>query len=815
MPLPGKRYYFLLFFIILGFAFISISVITSRGYFPWGPDSWGHLLKSKVLYDNFLKGNLYPLYTDLWYNGVQPFRYWAPLCYYLLLFGQLLTNGDIVLAYYIFMGFIFTTGAFGWILWIRKIQSKKLVLILSLLWFFLPDNLSIFFAAGNLPRVVCNTIFPYLFYFFLDYIEERRKRSLFGIFICMFLISLGHLMIAAMTGITLFFYSIWYSYVNKKLVQGLEVIAIAILGITLTGLWFYPALQGGMLAMDQDAVLEFTKMLTYPISESLNPFFRDRNIACFYFGISIFFISLIGLIFSNKKSRVGFGITLIIFLGTTKAFLPFTSKIPMSQIFWMMRFTPLAMASFFTALLNWKALKKKMLTLFIIFIAIDCLFAFKAIGYGRPLPETKNDLDTAISLSTQKVAMLDLSEFGSYPSYYLSYNDQGKKIGQLYGWAFQGAETSPNIVSINSAIEKGWYTYVFDRCLEMGADTLVVKKNVIKDSTEFLEDALKIGYEKKLESEFSYILKLPVDYNFATTTTYDGLGIGKYAVNISYMFPKFEVGKSVYIDDYSESKLSNYKVLYLSGFKYRNKLNAENLVKNISEKGTKVIIDLTNADSDVYSSRSEFLGVISQPVKFQYNFPTLNLAGEDIDLSPIPKKYPEWNTLYLENLDAAYGKSIFEKQLLDFEGTKINDNIHFIGFNLPFFALETEDENILHVLEKLTDLKVHDVPDRKLVKISITNDINKISIKSDEKNTILPIANLDAFEPLNGSYDRTNNLILSQDKVLDIKIIYPYFYQGLLISILGLLAFIALYVFYFRKLIHCKGEINSNAEKIL
>ncbi len=796
--------------IIIISAIVTILGITYRGYYPWGPDAWGHLFKSKVLYDSVSNGSPYPLYTDLWYNGVPPFRYWAPLCYYLILLFELMTKGNVITAYYLFMGLIFMVGAFGWILWGKKTGRLKLGIILALMWFFLPDNLSIFIAAGNLPRVTANTVFPYLFFSFWTYMEKRSKGSLFGIYLCMLLITLSHLMIAAMAGIAMFIYVMWYCYTNKKLVQGCEIIGIAILGIVSAGVWFYPALKGGMLAMNQEAVLEFTKMLTYPITESLNPFFRDKNIEGFYFGISIFVVDVIGLIFGNKKSRIGFGVTLIIFLGTTKAFLPFTSKMPMSQMFWMMRFTPLAMASFFTGIFLWTKLKKKFLIIFIGFIIIDCAWGFKAIGHGNPLSEIKGDLDQAITISNQKIAMLDLSEFGSYPSYYISYNDENKKIGQVYGWAFQGAETSPNIISINSAIETEWYSYVLDRSLELGADTLVVKKNDIKDEEKFFDAASKVGYEKESESEFSWILKYPVDHSFGTKAEYTGFGIGKYAVNISYMFPQFEIGKSDYIDDYSESYLSKYKVIYLSGFEFKNRDKAEEIIKNISQKGTKVIIDLTGADTSVYSSRSEFLEVRAQPVKFNNNFPSLNINNESFDFPEIPEEYHDWNTNYLENLDTVEGKSIFKDQIINFLGTKINDNIHFIGFNIPFYALETNDDRAIKILENLTDMNVGDVPERKIVNVKTENRKNQIFIESDEKNTIIPIANLDAFAYTQGSSTRVNNLILSNDKELDIKITYPYFIQGTLITVFGLIMLILSYKFYFKKLFKaCQGGDTS------
>ena len=58
-------------------AVILVNYIQEQGIYPTGFDVFGHLFKSNLLYENIKEGNLYPLYTNLWYNGLQPFRYWA------------------------------------------------------------------------------------------------------------------------------------------------------------------------------------------------------------------------------------------------------------------------------------------------------------------------------------------------------------------------------------------------------------------------------------------------------------------------------------------------------------------------------------------------------------------------------------------------------------------------------------------------------------------------------------------------------------------------------------------------------------------
>ena len=788
-------------YLLFGFAAVTaISVflffwITRNGVNPWGSDSWGHLFKARLLYDKVMSGDMLPRYSDLWYNGTQPFRYWAPLPYYVLLLFDIFTKGNIVAAYNVFIIFAFVFGAAGWILCGSKLKNSRLALVLAILWFFLPDNLRVLFSEGNIPRVMVTILFPFLLAGVLDYLENRSRKALLLIFASMFLITLCHAMISAMVGITLFLYVSWYGIRFERSKRSFIVLATALLGILLSGVWLYPALNGGMLSLSQEAVIEAVKQLTYPISQSLNPLIRlAENREAFYFGISIFAISIIGLVFGDRKSKIGFGVTLLIFAGTTKAFLPIISKIPMSQLFWMWRFTPLAMGIFFISLLLWKKLRKEILLVMLIVLVVDSAFSFKVLAFDVKTPDIEKDFSIAANVATQRIATLDLSEFGSFPSYYINFNKNKKTMEQVFGWAYQGAETAPNLSWLNIAIEKGWYSYLFDRCLELGADTLVAKKDKINDVEKFLKTANDAGYERIGETDDSIILKYPVEYAFATSVKYEGLGIGRYASNIAFIFPQFEVGNSEYIDDYSEEKLLRYKTIYLSGFKYRDRQMAENIVKKLSESGVRFVIDMTSAESDIFTSRASFLEVMAQPVEFKGKYPKLNINGEGKELGKMPEEYSSWRTMYLENLDNLNGDALFQNQYMAFLGTKYNDNLVFIGFNLPFFAVETKDGNAIEILEYVTKLKAYQTPQRDIVKIYIKENKNSISIKTEKEGVVTGIAFLDAFESMDGRMDEVHNLIYMNGKELSLKIVHPYLVPGLVVSFVGFAGFLILYI---------------------
>lgn len=770
---------------------LLISFITSKGNYPWGSDTWGHLFKSHLLYKEAMKGNLYPVYTDLWYNGVQPFRYWAPLPYYILMFFEVITKGNTLLSYNLFIIFTFIFGALGWVLLGKKTGRNNFALLLALLWFFMPDNARVLFAEGNIPRVLVTNIFPYLLFFLWDYVERRRKKSIVMISVCMFLITLSHAMISAMVAITITLFIVIYGSYAKKLKVSLEAILSVAIGIGVSGFWLYPALKGGIVSMDSDAASEVMKGLTYPLLQTLNPYMRFSNPEIYYFGLSVFLIALIGVIFGSKKSKAGFLVCLLILAGTTTALLFLFKKIPMSQLFWMMRFTPLAYGVFFMGLLLWEKRRRVVTFIIALILTADCWVSVKTLCFDVPKPNNLiNAVEPTVNSVVQRVAMLDSSEFGSFPSDFLAFNGSSKVVSQVYGWAWQGAKTANNIVWINTALEKGWYTFMFDRCLELGADTLVVKKDKVSDKNDFFTKASIEGYTLVDESPLSYTFKYPVNSQFGTKVTYTGIAIGNYASNLSYIFPNFQVGESEYLDFYTIDQLEKYKVLFLSGFKYNDRLKAEGMVKELSEKGIKVLIDMTGTESDINSSRPEFLNVIAEPVLVRSSFPVLEYENDRINLSELPEDYKNWNTIYLENLDNVVGQIEFNNQFMSFLGSKINKNITFIGLNLPYYALVTKDRAAITMFENITGMKSQEKPEREIVKVNIKSEGDKIDISSAKEGTSIGIAYLDSFNVKKGKLTEVHNIIKLEGTSAEIKVITPYVKKGMLISVMGIIALI-------------------------
>ena len=217
--LPLGVQFFIVMLIIAGGALCLMYVLRERGYYASGYDTWGHLFKSDLMYRSIKEGNYYPLFTNLWYNGVQPFRYWAPLPYYLLAALQGLANGDIITTYYYFAGLSYFVGGCGWLLWGISSRRMTLCTFIGLLWFFFPDNMRVFFYEGNVPRMVTTMLIPYLVYFIWLFIQKDKKYAALCITLLTAIIALSHLMISAMMGIATFIFLIFHILGTRKILK--------------------------------------------------------------------------------------------------------------------------------------------------------------------------------------------------------------------------------------------------------------------------------------------------------------------------------------------------------------------------------------------------------------------------------------------------------------------------------------------------------------------------------------------------------------------------------------------------------------------
>lgn len=772
--------------VLISASLLTLLIINETGRYPWGSDTYGHLFKGNILYDAFKEGKLFLNYNENWYNGVQPFRYWAPLPYYLLAIINLFTN-NIITTYNIFIVFVFILGGIGWLSWGCYTNRHNLSLVFAILWFFVPDNLRVLFSEGNIPFVIVNSLIPFVLLYYYKSIREKGISNYLLLTFFMGVTTLSHAMIAAMIGISLFILAFINSVFNRKYLSNLVALVYAFLGTMIPSFWLYPALKGGIMGLNRDAVASVMEALTYPFRISLNPLLRFESIEVYYFGLAFAIVAVFGLLFSNISERAPFISALIVLLGTTKTALPFLQKLPMNQLFWMRRFTSIAMAMIILALILWKSLRKGLLLLIVVFLSIDSLASFHVLGFNREFPLDQAQIfDGASEVSTQRIGVLDNSSFGSFPSYYISYNSVDGATDQIYGWAWQGAATAENIVFLNTALENGYYSLMFDRALELGADTLVIRKRLISNFLTLKRAAQIVGYDKHREDEEVIIYKYPNTSRFGSKVNYEGVAIGKYSSNIIYIFPKLQTLGSEFLDDYTYDQLKDKKVVFLSGFKFKNRKSAEDLILKLSRNGVKVIIDITGFDG------YDFLDVRAEPITIRNNYEELYYKNERLDMKDFPEEYRSWRTSFLNGVENTESHGVIDYKIINYIGKKDNDNLTFIGLNLPYYTFLTKDTKALKILEDVFGLKAFEVPTRKIHGIELKKNQDVIEVTSDEINIILPIAALDGFEKLDGDYDIMNSLVYLKTPKLKIRIIYPYLKTGIMFSLLFLLITIGL-----------------------
>jgi hypothetical protein len=254
------------------------------------------------------------------------------------------------------------------------------------------------------------------------------------------------------------------------------------------------------------------------------------------------------------------------------------------------------------------------------------------------------------------------------------------------------------VASLNDALLFQAYSYLSDRLDLYGVDDVIVLNSVVSlpQITTILE-----------QQGFTPVLLGNVLSSFhrdgvprAVVADWQGLAIGKGAINYSYLFPQVMVGDSVFVDDYTLADLTKYPTLILSGFKWHAKENAESLIQRVASLGINVVIDLTQTQPDPVAQIPNFLGVWGESIILNPSPVSADWNGKQVVLSTFGKPDQLWYTHTPQGLDENtvtidyLGKSATAIGSVTREGKKI----WFVGLNLMYHTLGTGDQNALSLL---------------------------------------------------------------------------------------------------------------------
>lgn len=729
--------------------------LSSVGTLPKGSDIYLYLGKSQYLYEQLAEGHFAPIYMSSWYNGYQMFVTSAPIPYYFLTITQMLTGGDLLLGYIVFIAVIFVLSVWGWTNLGRKTGNVYVAFVIGILWIFIPENLRMMTQVGAVSHMVIIAILPHLIYNIHEYINAKKSMNLVMIAINMILMILTDTRLALLSALGLVIVFFWDSIKNKTGNRLAKVVFAMLLSLGLTMPWLYPALLEG-------SILNF-----------------EINKTGFYPDLIVVFIALMTLVIASGKNKYYYVIS-ILFTAIAIWFEPY--------------FAIMAYISIFIGIIQWRRCNKFFVYSILAIVGIHLMLNWNWISDGSENGFTayerieeeaeENTLSESVMSTNNRMLLLDLeNENAALPAYYAT--AKGKSINLSYAAANHGAVVRTNLEQLEYALYTKNFPYLFDRSIEMGCDTVLISENglilSIEDENYMLQSAKEQGYELIIEGKKSYTFHKEIPEQYGTINNYEGIAIGSNARVISILFPTFEEGISKNISDYSYQDLTRYDKIYISGIEFKTLGEFEQLILKLAEAGKKIYVDMDSIPTDATTNRRKFLDVTSQTVSFKDSFPTLAYKDNYYTSKGFYSEYDEWSTIYLHGLDNVLGYTTISQKELPFIGTKENDNIVMLGFNIVYHALERGDEVVTRILEDVFETSLGELPERQIYPVSVEYDKDAIVIESPKDNMNVNLAFQKVFVS-EKNIENENNLVKVNEGTTVIRFDYTNVKKGIIFA---------------------------------
>ncbi|MBQ9865392.1 MAG: hypothetical protein IJM34_00065 [Lachnospiraceae bacterium] len=770
-------------------AFVLVIVMAKNGIYPSGADTLSYIYKGDVLYKALGRGQFDLIYDPLWFNGVEFLRYQGPLPVYLLALCQMIGGGDPFIGYLVFVWIVFVAGGLVFS-YIGMIMERPVMGgVAGLLWFFMPCNMYTLFSSGNLPASICSVLLPLFIYHMERYLREGKVRRLIYIAILMVLTGLcrfdwGGMLIAV--GVVFMFI---YSLMNHSLIRGLIMVLDLAGSFMLTGLWLVPCLSGNLAESPAEKADQYFQSAWISL-DPMNWFINGAD--CVYFSAAVFVLIIFGILCSKKESQPEFATAMLIFLGTTTTGFYFFKMLPFTQNVWMLEYVPIAVGLVLYALINWSSLKKPVQMIVVVLLALDCLCGWSLIaGYGSNSTPSERfaqmEEDTLIreakKITKQRVALMDLGRLG--PEGVFMLGSRGTAVASAYGSNWERAATASNILQLNRSLESGQHRYLFDRCLEMGCDSVLIRMDCIPDTygdfSELESAAAQSGYSLAASNDRYRLYHRETNGGFGTVNRYGAIGIGSGAGDISLTFPDVEETTEDDLCKYTFEELSGYRTVYLNGFTCSDYKQAEDLVKRLADSGVRVVILADGMPEDPSNKQKSFLGVFASSIKFSNGYPELLVHGKYINTDLFAQGYSKWETVFLTGMDKTYGQVEEDDIVLDFYGSTYNDNILFLGINLSYHYALTRDRSVEGIMEECFGIDAGRLPQRQVVPLDIESDGKSVTISSQADGVNSAIAALEGTD----EHPRNNLIFVNKGKTV-INIRKPGLIGGGIVSAFGL-----------------------------
>ncbi len=793
----SKRWGWVMLFVPIAFFVIAICVIlavSTSGVYPAGSNTMYHIYRGELIYKSIREGVWYPLIDLMSFNGVENLRYWAPVPAYVMALCRLAAGGDSMEGYLLFVGFVYLLGAFVWFGVGRRSGHPWMGAFFGMLWFLMPANLHVTFVEGNLGQTMCIMLLPQLVFWVAEAVRENTKRRMIGIACMVAVIELCHAGMAALFVIGLLFYLLVDAVIQRKYMPAFRVLPAILSGLLLPGIWLIPSLVGTLSTAQYEETLP---AFFQSIFVTLNPWNRFENEGDVYFGLVTFGVAIFGLVCGYKKNAAGFLTGILLVLGSCLSMSQVFLLLPGGEYMWMLRLAPLAMVLIFLQLMDWSTLRKPILIALLILLTIDTVPSFslfKGEQTGEPVEERLENLADATLISKaheitkQRLALLDLMMLEANGAYLVSGGENG--ICASYGVGWEAATIAPNLKQINRALSEGNYYYVFDRALELGNDSVLVKLSEIETgdvALSYLKQAAEaVGYRVAGTSTGYMLFHYDVEGTFGTISRYPAIGIGTGTAEIARIFPAVYESSETNLNQYTYEELIGYECIYLSGFTYDDRSMAEDLIRALSDAGVRIVVLADGIPESKEAHDRSFLGVRCNDIVFENGYPEFDTRWGSIYADMFPQGYTKWKTVYLEGLDDEWATWTDGKLELAFLGTVHNENIVVIGWNLTLHYGLTHDNSIGELLSHALGMSRQYFPERTIVPLTVTQEGNQITVASPYNNVNTGLAYHENAKTTQSIREKNHMVVVDRGTTV-VTITYPHDIAGLAVTISGVL----------------------------
>lgn len=752
------------------------------GLYLHGDAIYAQLYKLDAVANSMREGALFPLYARDWYNGYEIFRYAPPTVYILIVMLSGIFNADFHISICIFYGVMAFVSMMGFFLFGVKQRKIVAAFFAGAAYLLLPSTFMAVILEGNLDIVMGLALIPGILYFLHSFITWKNRLAILPFSALFCLLVLSHYILAIAFGGVLALYIIVNMMAVKEWKFGFAAIGNILLLYVVMGYFLYPALSGGLLSKPHSS--------QWDVELSL--------------GIPVLAVAVIGLVTTDRKRFAGF------FLTIAFCVLSFSVMEPVRKLI----SSPTLQRSYWylisiTAILLFTLLLWDRLRIFFLLIAlcvmvgegIPLMLSMQEGGYALQDSEALIDdylLAEAASWTDNRIALMDMATLGAFPQWFFSRQD----VDTMFGWDYEYALTARNQMALNEAFFDGFYDYMFDRLLLYGNDTAVILKSLLEEGAyeNLTAAAGRNGYEVVAENENAIVFKqTSVESAYGVITHYENLAIGDNAYYIGYIYPSFGYGASSCIEDYTIEELAQYHKLYLSGFTYREKEKAENMLKELSAKGTEVYIDMQHIPVNNVTGKNEFMDAYAQFVQFVEDFPVLeNSNGNQFKLDFYAGSYPVWDTVYVSGCEDVVKETVYEdKSHLVYWGQNHDPNVTFMGFNLVYYYLTTHNQDLKRFLDEEMSLSSEELPQPDIVPIQIERDSTRITVHAQNDNVNCNIAGVDMLEADRIITMQENLFVVNQGDTT-LRIVHTGHREGMALSIFGIIIlgimWIAIYV---------------------